>query len=296
MMPPIQTGDCTHIITPSGPITHEREAFDHGIAVIKSHGLAAHIDPAVFARHHYLAGTTADRQKAVSDAWTNGDSSILWTSRGGMGALHLLPALQALPVPDQWLIGYSDVTALFPLFWNHHRSVLHGASVTALARWQDAAIEQQFEILKGDTHRSYDLVGSNALAGNNHYQGRLVGGNLSVLCSLIGVLPNIFGFDDEPLLLFIEDVQEATYKIERMLVQLKLAGLLDRVQALVLGQFTNCNRLNDDATSTTDALMRITEELQIPAFYGLEVGHQRNSLPLLLGPGYQVDATTLQTL
>jgi muramoyltetrapeptide carboxypeptidase len=280
----LQPGDTIGIIAPAGPF--DQESFERGVALIQNMGFATRIDPRISARQGYLAGTDASRAAQVNAMVADTEVKAVICARGGYGSLRILEALDYAAIGSfaKALIGFSDITAL-------HRAILlrsslvtlHGPMVTTLPRCDEGSRTSWFRALTEPTAPVMDLSHARVLAPGKA-EGVLSGGNLATLCHLTGT-PVGTGFEGQILLL--EEIGEAPYRIDRMLTQMKLAGLFDGLAGLVLGDFENCG-----AAVEIDALVQERfADMAIPIVSGVRIGHGRSNWTVPLGVATRLDTT-----
>jgi muramoyltetrapeptide carboxypeptidase len=278
-MPLLAPGGRLAVVAPSGPWDAER--FERGLAILAAR-YRVEVAPEASARHRYLAGTDAERLAALQRALDDDGVPTVVAARGGYGAMRLLPALQ--PRRPVSLLGFSDITALH-LAWQARgwRSV-HGPVVTQLATQPEAVVARTFELLEG--RAVSPLTGTDTVRGGVA-EGPLIGGNLSLLASLVGsrFMPSLAG-----AVLLLEDVGERPYRLDRMLTHLSLAGALRGVVGVVLGEFTDCEE-KEAAFSSRDVLAELLGALQVPVLAGLDIGHGAVNQPVVCGARVRLDAT-----
>jgi muramoyltetrapeptide carboxypeptidase len=284
---PLRPGDPVRIVAASGPF--DRDAFDAGVDLLRAAGLEPRFDPDIFARWHYLAGDDIQRLHQVQAAIAEPDVGAIWTARGGYGASRLLPALdpKAVTRAGKWLVGFSDTTALHCLWARAGVASVHGANVTTLSSWSPPARDALFAALFSG--EPLPLCGQ-GIAGSGRGRGRLRGGNLAVLTSLAGTghLPDFAG-----AVLLLEEVGERPYRVDRMLTQLRQAGVLEALAAVVVGQLVGCEESREPAADYTalDLLANELGGLGVPVVAGVPVGHHNSSQAVVLGREVVVDAS-----
>lgn len=269
-------------IAPSG--CFERERFVAGLARLERAGLRVRYQDGVYARHRYLAGDDSRRTAELAAALADPEAKALWIARGGYGAARLLPAIapervSALP---RWLVGFSDATVLHALWARAGLVSLHGPNVTTLPAWSDEARSELFELLAAPAERTY---AGRTLRDGPPARGRLLGGNLTVLASLAGTgaLPSFEG-----AILLLEDVDERPYRLDRSLTQLRLAGSLRGIRAVVIGQLTGCEAPQSDI-GAHDVLVDALAGLDVPIVSDLPFGHEPSARAVLLGTSAELD-------
>jgi len=285
--PPLIPGARVALVAPAGPL-RDASDLDRAIANAESFGWEPVAGQQVLARLGYFAGSDevrlADFNRALADPAIDG----IWCIRGGYGAMRLLPGIDydALVRRPRAIIGYSDITALHAaigvkscLITFHGptaRSVLTGFSRKAL----DCAVRQQSGVC-GDAPGARTVRPGRAT-------GRLAGGNLALLSALAGTpyAPDLRG-----AILILEDIDEPVYRIDRMLVQLRLTGMLDSVRGLVFGGFTNCREASDDGERSLDEVIaELAEVLRVPCIADAPFGHIDDQWTLPLGAPAELDA------
>ena len=279
--PPAPPGSRVHVIAPSGLVDPVR--FDRGAAVLRAWGYDLVYDESVvLATGRYTAGTLPERTAAVNAAVRDPEATIVWAARGGYGATRVLEGLELAPLEEhpKWLVGFSDVTALHAAWQRAGWATLHGPVVSNLHRLTEPARDQLLAWLAGA--KSGRLEGR-LLAGRGPAEGPLLGGNLSLLASLVGTpyLPRFEG-----AIVLFEDLNEEPYRLDRYLTQLRQSGALDGVRGFVLGQWTRCGESPGDALAT---LLERLGDLDVPILGHVAVGHERTSWPAPLGARARIE-------
>ncbi len=281
LSPPRRLAPGAHIavIAPSSPF--DATTFELGVARLRTR-YEVSFDPALHARSGYFAGDDARRLAELRAALADPGIDAIVAARGGYGAARLLAQLDVEEVraARKLLVGFSDVTALHALWARAGLRSLHGTMVCGLGRdtHDEAQRARWFRAVEGDVPSPIDalrpLTASRAVVS-----GRLLGGNLAVLASLVGTphLPSFAG-----AVLFLEDIGERPYRLDRMVTQLRLAGLLDRLAAIVLGTFTDCGP-GKDGVSAEDAITGCLAGLDVPVLAGVPTGHVDDNLELPFG-------------
>lgn len=285
--PLLRRGDEVRIVAPSSGFA--RPAFEAGIACIERAGLRPVFDSGLFTEDRYLAGGDDRRLAELHRALDDERATAIWCARGGYGATRLLPNIDIASVRKarQWLIGFSDVTALHCRWQSAGLASLHGPVVTAVDTWGAEAREALWGWLFAG--RAPPLPGR-VVAGHGAVEGPVMGGNLAVLAAMAGTgfLPDFSG-----AIVLIEDVGERPYRLDRSLTCLFQAGAFAGVAAFVIGQLSACEE-PAGRTATYGALDVIQELLasrapDVPVMVGLPVGHEPSSFPLPLGCPARLD-------
>lgn len=281
-LPRLRAGERIAVVAPAGPFDHA--AFSAGVARLSERYEVRHA-ATITAREGFFAGSDARRLQELRDALTDDAVSAIVAVRGGYGSARLLPALDPalLSRRPKLLVGFSDITALHALWARAQVGSLHGPMVAALGRGSDAQLQRWFDAVEGTPPAR--VTGLQTLAPGRA-EGRLLGGNLAVLCAL---LPTPFAPPLRGAVLFLEDVGERPYRIDRMLTTLEHAGVLSQVAGVVLGHFTEAAP-GPDGTAVETVLARRLADLGIPVAAGLPAGHVDDNLPLPLGRQVVLDA------
>jgi muramoyltetrapeptide carboxypeptidase len=263
------------VIAPSGPI--ERDALERGLAVLRDEwGLAPRLRPDVTARHGYLAGPDARRLEEWREAASDLEARAIFCARGGYGAMRLLSRLEPARLlhPARWLVGFSDATALHAAANLAGLVTAHGPMLSTLPDAPPAARERLRALLFGE---GCPPVEGSGVIRAGRASGTLLGGTLAMLAHLAGTpfLPRFAG-----AVLFLEDVGEKPYRLDRYFTQLRLAGALDGVRAVCLGAFTDCDA---DGLSGAEVVREAVRGLGVPAVEGLPCGHVAQNAALPLG-------------
>lgn len=278
----LKPGDTIGIVAPSGPF--DRKKFEQGIAVIENMGFKTRSAQRLYSRRGYLAGTDAQRAEQFMAMMADPHVRAVLAARGGYGALRILGALDyaAIRTAAKVLIGFSDITALHrAIYLKSGLVTLHGPMVTTLAHSDKASRQSWYQSLTTPVAPPIDLSRARVLKPGVA-EGIVTGGNLATLCHLTGTWA---GADFQGHLLLLEDIGEAPYRIDRMLTQMKLAGLFGGVAGIVLGSFEDCG-----SGKTIDALVSdMFKDWSIPIVSGAPVGHGRCNWTVPLGITARLD-------
>ncbi|WP_207212419.1 S66 peptidase family protein [Sphingobium cupriresistens] len=299
--PRLRAGDMVGLIEPAG---FSDDAFDLDLVkeTIVAMGLKPKAAPHLAGRYGYLAGTDADRAADVNAMFADPQVRAVFAVRGGWGCARILPRLDFATIRKnpKLLVGFSDITALHLAFAAKAGfTTIHGpnaASSWGAFSWDafravafDAATPT-FTTPVGQEDRLAQRSGRIRTFRPGVARGRLLGGNLTVLAALMGTayLPDFTG-----AILFIEDIGEQPYRIDRMLTQLSLAGVLGKLAGVAFGQCTDCGPggTSYGGFTLSEVLQQHLEPLAIPAFQGGQFGHVANQYSLPLGVEAEMDAS-----
>lgn len=272
----LQPGDQLHVIAPSGAL-RELTAFNAGMALWEAQGYRIKLSPGFDEHWGYLAGTDAHRRQQLHRALTDSDCRGILCARGGFGGTRLLENWQWPSADPKWLIGFSDITSLLWSLSKLGISGVHGPLLTTLA--QEPNWSQQ---------RLFDWVTGQALApltgngwGGGTVTGQLLPANLTVATHLLGT-------HHEPVLedviLAIEDVTEAPYRIDRMLTHWRMLGKFTAIKGIAIGRFSRCDPPANSTSFTVEEVLRDRlADLNIPIVSDLPFGHDGVNAALPVG-------------
>ena len=274
MKPPaLKSGDRVAVLAPASAFP--REEFEQGVAELAALGFEAVYDDRVFERDMYLAGSAATRAGAFIDAWSDPSVRAVLTARGGYGSAQILPFLsrELLRKTPKLLVGYSDITALLSFITTRCGIVaMHGPTITGrFARGATGYDRTSFLRAICEDAPLGDLA-SPALRTMRpgEAEGTLVGGNLTQLAATLGTP---YAFDPpDGCVLFLEDINERPYRLDRLLTQLRQAGVMSKAVALVFGDMPGCDE-SDGSIAAADAIARCVGDFSGPVLLGLASGH-----------------------
>ena len=270
------------MVAPSSPF--DVEAFELGVAKLRER-YDVRYGGGLLSRKGYLAGDDPRRLAELEAALADADVGANVAARGGYGATRLLEHLDAARIgrARKLLVGFSDVTALHCAWLRAGLRAVHGPMVAALGRAPGELLGRWIAAVEGVAPPP--LSDLTPLAGGAA-EGPLVGGNLAVLAALVGTpyAPPLDG-----AVLFLEDVGERPYRVDRMLTTLRHAGWLARVRGVVLGAFTD-SAPGPDGTDVDAVLADRLGDLGVPVGAGLPAGHVDDHLELPLGAPVRLDA------
>ncbi len=278
----IKEGAVLAVVAPSGAF-HPR-SFDQGVEWLRER-YEVRFDEGIYAEQGYFAGSDERRLKELQQAIRDPQVDAILCARGGYGATRLLPELSVEEVKEanKLLVGFSDVTALHSLWARAGVRSMHAPMVSALGRASEVVRDDWRKAFEGEeAGRSWQGL-ETILSGQA--EGRLIGGNLSVLCALLGTpyFPPLEG-----CILFLEDVGERPYRVDRMLTTLIQAGCFERCVGVVLGAFTE-GEAGKDGVSVDDVLAERLGGIGVPVVKGFPAGHIDDNAPLVFGVSMRLD-------
>ncbi len=286
-LPPLlQSGDLVQVIAPSGRLK-EFSAFEKGLEIWRSRGYDIQLGSHWNAREGYLAGTDSQRRQALLEAWENPHCKAIVCARGGYGSTRLLEDWQWNSVSassPKWVIGFSDITGLLWSLAKEGIASLHAPVLTSLASEPDWSIQRLFDYLEGSPLPPLKGLGW----GGGQATGTLLPANLSVATHLLGtpLQPSLDG-----VILALEDVGEAPYRLDRFLTQWRLMGAFKGVKGVALGRFSQCDLPPSSLSWTVKQVLRDRlGDLNIPIVSDLPFGHDGENAALPVGTPVCLDA------
>lgn len=275
-VPALKTGDSIGVIAPAGPVTPSE--LHAGIALLEATGFRVILSPDLYAQRDYLAGDDETRLREFHAMFENREIKAVICARGGYGTLRLLHGIdfELIRKNPKIFVGYSDITALHWAIYAKTRMVtIHGPMIKGLAENGRGNLDILLDLVSSDRPFQYDFSGK-TIVREGRARGVILGGNLCMICHLIGTpfMPSLKG-----AVLFLEDRGEPLYRIDRMLTQLRLSGLLEGLAGVIAGDFLDCG--------DPHAIYRLLDETlfdyDIPILGGLPLGHGVENLSLPLG-------------
>ncbi len=276
---PLAKGDKVAIISPAGAL-QKPQILDTATERLTSWGLQTIVAPHAATRDGYFAGSAEERVADIIAMLRDESVKAILCSYGGYGCVHLLPHIgNEITRNPKWLIGMSDCSALLAAWTNSGIMSLHAVQCRHLAQKGESKSSEFLRKTLFGWHPHYS-IDAHPLNRKGSATGTLVGGNLSVLSALINTPYDILKPDN---ILFIEDINEPLYKIERMLYTLKLSGVLSSLRGLIVGSFEGCRANSDFGGSVYEIISRMVEEYDYPVCFGFPAGHGDECYPLIEG-------------
>lgn len=288
------------IISPSGTINPD---YIEGAAKrLRSWGYKVNVSPHALGEYGRFSGTDEERLADLQMALQDSSVDVILCARGGYGLQRILDKinLSTFDYPPT-LIGFSDITALHQLYalhgtpyTVHHTPSLHGLMCKHIATLpEDSRALQLFRRALAGEPITYNLP-AHPLNRCGEAQGTLVGGNLSVLYGLQGTpydLNHVIDVHPEGVILFIEDIGERHYHIDRMMNNLRMSGVLARIKGLVVGQFTDCEDDPLMGCTISQTIAQAAESYAFPVLFDFPAGHVEDNCPLRLNTTHQMSIT-----
>ena len=279
--PTLSPGSSLGVCAPSS--CFDIEKFNSGIQILEELGFKVKVPEEIFKKKRYLAGNDVLRARVINQFFSDPDIDGIICALGGFGSMRILDHLNWSTIRQnpKPFIGFSDNTAvLLSIIGETGNLVVHGPTVVSLANAKKETIDAFYNTLAGSLDK-IDVTNGRILKSGK-CTGVLKGGNLSTISHLLGTR---FQPDFKNTILFIEDIGESAYKIDRMLTQMKMAGLFEGIRGVIIGSFENC----DNYGYIEEILVEIYEEYNIPVLSGLDSGHGKINLSLCMGTHIKMD-------
>ena len=292
----LKKGDTVAIVAPSGVLKNYNAYILKAKELLKSWELEVVIGENVFNDNGHFAGT--DNQRSADFQLALDDKAIkaIWCARGGYGAMRVIDNLNFEKYKEnpKWIIGYSDITAVHNDLHNNKSESIHGIMCKSLEKI-DVDNNESISLLKKTLFGeklSYTIEGNNYnIEGNSN--GQLIGGNLTLLHCLLGSESSI---DTDGKILFIEDLGEYLYHIDRMLISLKRAGYFDNCKGLIVGDFTDMRKNTTPfGRNLKELILDIVREYDFPVSFGFPAGHGEKNYPMILGREINLEVSKQQS-
>lgn len=261
----------------------DTEKLNRGIQVLKQLGFEVKVPEEIFKKKRYLAGDDKLRAGVINRLFSDPDIDAVICARGGFGAMRVLDHLNWNLIRHHVkpFIGFSDCTAiLLSIIDQTGNKVIHGPNVVSFAGASKKSIDSFYDTIQDSVDTIQVSAGQIIKPGK--CTGVLKGGNISTISHLLGTR---FQPDFKDCILFMEDIGEPAYKIDRMLTQMKMAGLFVGIRGVITGSFENC----DNREYLEEILSEIFEDYAVPVLSGLDAGHGKINLSLCMGTDVEMD-------
>lgn len=289
--PSLHYNDKAVILSPSGDI--DSSIVKDAASVIEGWGLTTSISDFALNKEGRFSGTVEQRLYDLQLAFDDPKVKLIFCSRGGYGIVHLLDKLNFSIIKKypKWVIGYSDITALHAALQYNGIASIHGpmAKHYSVEGSEDISVRYTKSILAGQQLQYVIPVSENSYLNRIGFaEGRLFGGNLSVFCGILGSKFARIPFNG---ILFIEDIGEVPYKVDRMINQLKLAGVFNRISGLIIGKFTEYDEDNQMYMSLYESIYDSVKDYSFPVCFDFPVGHVKHNFPIIMGEIGRLDVS-----
>ncbi len=279
------------IIAPSSGCPAAKEKLLAGVKLLEEQGFKCKYDENILSSNaslDYFASSRNQRSHELKDALFDPKVAIIWAFRGGYGSSEIVfdfVDLVSGELRPKILIGFSDITSMLLLFNQKLKMpAIHGPVITSLISKQANMLAPIISVLSGND-MVFALKPLNKYANNATISAKITGGNLSVICHMIGSELTI---DTNDKILFLEDVNEKGYQVHRYLLQMKMSGLFLNVKALILGDFSESD---DKIVTSIESFAK--EHLVIPVFKTEGIGHLAENYPIIIGAEAKINNNNL---
>ncbi|MDG1954047.1 MAG: LD-carboxypeptidase [Polaribacter sp.] len=290
--PYLEKGDTIAIVAPAGKLTTRKDVIDKAKQLAESWGLHVVYGKHLFDTSGHFSATDKERTSDFQKAMDNPNIKAIWAGRGGYGTVRILDRLDFTKFKEspKWVIGYSDITAL-----HSHLNVLgyetiHAMMGTSLADDSEKIVKTLKSFKKSifGEKLSYSLVSVKENRKGNG-KGQIIGGNLSLLASMLGSESQMNG---DGKILFIEEVGEYKYSMDRMLRSLKRAGFFEKCNGIIVGDISNIKTNSTKWGSSMEQLIYdVVAEYDFPILYQFPAGHEADNRSLIFGRNIEMNVT-----
>ena len=291
----LEAGDSIAIIAPAGILIKRENIINEAKELAESWGLKVIIGDHVFNQNNHFSGTDEERTSDFQNALDNPSIKAIWCARGGYGSGRILDKLDytKFRASPKWIVGYSDITAFHCHIHNLGFQTIHAMMATSLlfdSKETKQSIETFRKALFGE-ELSYK-ISSSGYNKIGESEGILVGGNLSILQNMLGSVSQL---NTDGHILFIEEIGEYKYHIDRMLQSLKRAGYFDNCKGLIVGDMSNIKK-NTTAwgSSIEQLILDVVEEFDFPVCFNFPAGHIHDNRALVFGTKASLVVTSKQ--
>ncbi len=286
--PFLQKGDVVAIVSTARKISIEE--LNPALQLLESWGLKAIIGNTIEAEENQFAGCDELRATDFQQMLDDPDIKAIWCARGGYGTVRIIDKLDfsAFKKNPKWIVGYSDVTVLHSHIHNFGIETLHAQMCLEIKNKTDETVESIRKILFGEEY-SIEIPRKDSFASSGIFSGELIGGNLSVLYSLCGSASEM---KTDNKILFIEDLDEMLYHIDRMMMNLKRSGYLKNLKALIIGGMTEMkdNKVYFGKTAE-EIIVELVKEYNYPIISNFPAGHIKDNRALIMGREVELNIT-----
>ncbi|WP_082333667.1 LD-carboxypeptidase [Mangrovimonas sp. TPBH4] len=288
----LKAGDTVAIVAPSGILKNREEEVQDAVTLLESWGLHAKVGDHVFSQDNHFAGTDAQRAADFQKALDDPTISAIWCAQGGYGSVRIVDKLDYTKFKQhpKWLIGYSDITGLHNQFHNLGYESIHAMMCISLKK-DVSEIQETIASFKKAIFGeplSYTLKGS-SYNRTGKAVGPLVGGNLTLLHTMLGSETSIDVSGD---ILFIEEIGEYKYHIDRMLQSLKRAGYFENCKGVLVGDMSKLRKNTTLwGTSIEQLILDALSDYDFPIAFHMPAGHEKDNRAMIFGRTIEMTVT-----
>ncbi|WP_373284655.1 S66 peptidase family protein [Polaribacter pacificus] len=290
--PYLKKGDTIAIVAPAGILMNREASIEKAKRLVESWGLHVVLGEHLYVQGSHFAGSDEERAADFQKALDNKNIKAIWSARGGYGSVRILDLLDfsTFKKHPKWIVGYSDITAIHSHVHNLGFETLHAMMATSLEedpKETKKTIASFKSALFGES-LSYQ-VSPNDLNRKGSAEGQLVGGNLTMLLTMLGSKSEI---DTRGKILFIEEIGEYKYHIDRMLQSLKRAGYFENCKGLIIGDMTKIKKNTTPWGESIESLiLEVVAEYDFPVLFDFPAGHEADNQAIILGRTIEMDVT-----
>ena len=287
--PYLHKGDTILILAPAGILKNREATIEKAKNLAESWGLEVVYGKSLFNQNNHFSGTDNERFTDFQEALDNKNIKAIWSARGGYGSVRIIDKLNFIKFKKnpKWIIGYSDITAFHNHIHNLGIETMHAMMATSLEENSEEILETKASFKKAlfGEELKYSIPSSeenrNAILNSGEIlKGQLVGGNLSILASMLGSNSQL---STEGKILFIEEIGEYKYSIDRMLQSLKRAGYFTKVKAVIVGNMSSIKKNSTKWGSSIEQLILDVVPEDIPVLFNFPAGHEADNRALIFG-------------
>jgi len=284
----LQKGDTIAIVAPAGILKNRKETIQKAKKLAESWGLKVVLGKNLFKKAHHFAGTDNERCQDFQEALDNPNIKAIWAARGGYGSVRVLDKLDfsKFKKHPKWIIGYSDITAFHNHIHNLGFETIHAMMATSLEEKPEEIIKtiSSFKKALFGEELKYSIL-SSKYNKKGKVDGQIIGGNIAILASMLGSESQI---NTDEKILFIEEIGEYKYSIDRMLQSLKRAGYFVNLQAVIVGNITKVKKNTTPWGSSIENLILDVVPKDIPILFDFPAGHKADNRALIFGRNIQL--------
>ena len=287
----LQKGDTIAIVAPAGILKNKQEIIQKAKKLAESWGLQVVLGKHLFNQNNHFSGTDEERCQDFQEALDQKNIKAIWAARGGYGSVRILDLLDFTEFKKnpKWVIGYSDITAFHNHIHNLGVETIHGMMGTSLGNDLKDIKETVASFKKAlfGEALSYTIPASkySSVSSSKEIEGQVIGGNLAILTSMLGSGSQL---NTAGKILFIEEIGEYKYSIDRMLQSLKRAGYFKKVKAVLVG---NMSRVKKNSTAWGSSIEQLILEVvpeNVPVLFDFPAGHELDNRALIFGRNVQL--------
>ena len=294
--PYLKKGDSIVILAPAGILKPNRKAVVlQAKKLAESWGLKVVLGKNMFNQNHHFSATDDERCQDFQEALDNKNMKAIWAARGGYGSVRILDKLDFTTFKQhpKWIIGYSDITAFHNHIHNLGVATLHAMMATSLESTPEEIIKTISSFKKALFGDEIAYVIPSSKYNRTHHtstiKGQLIGGNLAILTSMLGSESQL---NTENKILFIEEIGEYKYSIDRMLQSLKRAGYFTKANAVIVGNMSLIKKNSTKWGSSIEQLILEAIPEDIPVFFNFPAGHEADNRALIFGRNVELAASS----